>query len=284
MEIDPKLVAAARAAFPAAAKTVTLGAPLHGGACFAEPLVRVPLAMLNRHGLIAGATGTGKTKTLQLMAEQISAAGTPVFLADLKGDLSGLGVAGRERRSRHHTRQGHRLHLEAGRLPDRAREPHRPARRPAARHRLVVRTAPARQGARPERDPDERAGDGLQVLRRPRPLAARLPGSPRRPAASHRRRRRRAQGLRRHVEGERRGAAARDGRARSARGARLLRRARVRARGPPAGRARRPRSRHRPRARRRAGQARALLDLHDVDAGHGSTPRCRRSATSSSRS
>jgi hypothetical protein len=50
--------------------------------------------MLNRHGLIAGATGTGKTKTLQLMAEQISAAGTPVFLADLKGDLSGLGVAG----------------------------------------------------------------------------------------------------------------------------------------------------------------------------------------------
>jgi len=50
--------------------------------------------MLNRHGLIAGATGTGKTKTLQLMAEQISASGTPVFLADLKGDLSGLGAQG----------------------------------------------------------------------------------------------------------------------------------------------------------------------------------------------
>ena len=94
MEIDPELVEAARAAFPAAPKTVTLGAPLHGRACFPEPLVRVPLAMLNRHGLIAGATGTGKTKTLQLMAEQISAAGTPVFLADLKGDLSGLGAAG----------------------------------------------------------------------------------------------------------------------------------------------------------------------------------------------
>jgi DNA helicase HerA-like ATPase len=94
VDIDPKLVAAVRAAFPAAAKTVTLGAPIHGGACAPEPLVQVPLAMLNRHGLIAGATGTGKTKTLQLMAEQISAAGTPVFLADLKGDLSGLGVAG----------------------------------------------------------------------------------------------------------------------------------------------------------------------------------------------
>lgn len=94
MEIDPKLVAAARAAFPAGGKTVTLGAPIHGGACVPEPIVRLPLAMLNRHGLIAGATGTGKTKTLQLMAEQISAAGTPVFLADVKGDLSGLGAPG----------------------------------------------------------------------------------------------------------------------------------------------------------------------------------------------
>src|SRR5262245_62248104 len=92
--MDAKLLSAVRAAFPSSAKAVTLGAPLHGGECHPEPLVSVPLAMLNRHGLIAGATGTGKTKTLQLMAEQISAAGTPVFVADLKGDLSGLGVAG----------------------------------------------------------------------------------------------------------------------------------------------------------------------------------------------
>ncbi len=56
--------------------------------------VRIPLGMLNRHGLIAGATGTGKTKTLQLLAEQISAAGCPVFAADMKGDLAGLGAAG----------------------------------------------------------------------------------------------------------------------------------------------------------------------------------------------
>jgi DNA helicase HerA-like ATPase len=54
--------------------------------------VRVPIAMLNRHGLIAGATGTGKTKTLQLLAEQLAAAGTPVFAADMKGDLSGIGA------------------------------------------------------------------------------------------------------------------------------------------------------------------------------------------------
>jgi DNA helicase HerA-like ATPase len=52
--------------------------------------------MLNRHGLVAGATGTGKTKTLQLLAEQLSAAGVPVFASDIKGDLSGLSVPGAE--------------------------------------------------------------------------------------------------------------------------------------------------------------------------------------------
>ena len=85
--MDEKLVAACRAAFEGAGDAVTLGAPLEGHESAPEPLVRIPLAMMNRHGLIAGATGTGKTKTLQLMAEQLSAAGVPVFLADLKGDL-----------------------------------------------------------------------------------------------------------------------------------------------------------------------------------------------------
>src|SRR5258708_18245827 len=56
--------------------------------------IRIPLAMLNRHGLIAGATGTGKTKTLQLLAEQLSAAGVPVFVSDVKGDLGGLAMPG----------------------------------------------------------------------------------------------------------------------------------------------------------------------------------------------
>src|SRR4051794_7968924 len=56
--------------------------------------IRIPMGMLNRHGLVAGATGTGKTKTLQLMAEQLSAAGVPVFAADIKGDLSGLATPG----------------------------------------------------------------------------------------------------------------------------------------------------------------------------------------------
>ena len=66
-----------------------------------EAAVRIPLAMVNRHGLVAGATGTGKTKTLQLMAEQLSAAGVPVLAADIKGDLSGIARAGRGRRQGH---------------------------------------------------------------------------------------------------------------------------------------------------------------------------------------
>lgn len=56
--------------------------------------VRIPLAMMNRHGLVSGATGTGKTKTLQLIAEQLSANGVPVVMADIKGDLSGLSRQG----------------------------------------------------------------------------------------------------------------------------------------------------------------------------------------------
>jgi DNA helicase HerA-like ATPase len=56
--------------------------------------VKIPLALGNRHGLIAGATGTGKTRTLQLMAEQLSQNGVPVFLADIKGDLSGFAQPG----------------------------------------------------------------------------------------------------------------------------------------------------------------------------------------------
>ena len=53
--------------------------------------------MANRHGLIAGATGTGKTVTLRVMAEQFSALGVPVFLADVKGDLSGMAKEGGDR-------------------------------------------------------------------------------------------------------------------------------------------------------------------------------------------
>src|SRR5260221_14726832 len=68
---------------------IELGQAVHDGALVHEAIVKVPLKMMNRHGLIAGATGTGKTRTLQGLAEQLSAAGVSVFLADVKGDVSG---------------------------------------------------------------------------------------------------------------------------------------------------------------------------------------------------
>ncbi|MFF5974880.1 helicase HerA-like domain-containing protein [Streptomyces sp. NPDC012769] len=73
-----------------------LGALLWDGTCHPDARVRIPLPVLNRHGLVAGATGTGKTKTLQLIAEQLSAQGVPVFLADIKGDVSGISAPGED--------------------------------------------------------------------------------------------------------------------------------------------------------------------------------------------
>src|SRR5918997_5335435 len=72
-----------------------LGTVVVDGAVDPGARVRIPLATINRHGLVAGATGTGKTKTLQGIAEQLSAAGVPVVLADVKGDLSGLSAPGK---------------------------------------------------------------------------------------------------------------------------------------------------------------------------------------------
>ena len=69
---------------------LTFGAGMRGEEAVPSVQVRVPLAMMNRHGLVAGATGTGKTKTLQVLAEQLSDAGVPVFISDIKGDISGL--------------------------------------------------------------------------------------------------------------------------------------------------------------------------------------------------
>ncbi len=71
-----------------------LGCPMLDGEILSEVRVGLPLSTANRHGLVAGATGTGKTKTLQILAGQLSAAGVPVFVADVKGDLTGLAVPG----------------------------------------------------------------------------------------------------------------------------------------------------------------------------------------------
>lgn len=73
---------------------ITLGAGMLNGEAQQNAEVRIPLKTLNRHGLIAGATGTGKTVSLQVLAEQFSLKGIPVVLMDLKGDLSGLAAEG----------------------------------------------------------------------------------------------------------------------------------------------------------------------------------------------
>jgi uncharacterized protein len=75
-------------------QALELGSVVVNGTADPTAQVRIPLATVNRHGLVAGATGTGKTKTLQVIAEQLSAAGVPVMMADVKGDLSGLSRPG----------------------------------------------------------------------------------------------------------------------------------------------------------------------------------------------
>ena len=94
---DP-MVATAQAGYTFTGPSLEIGALVTGTAQASQPVpecgIRVPISMLNRHGLVAGATGTGKTKTLQLLAEQLSTAGVPVFVADIKGDLSGLSQPG----------------------------------------------------------------------------------------------------------------------------------------------------------------------------------------------
>jgi DNA helicase HerA-like ATPase len=82
------------AGYDTEAPSVVVGSVVIDRTADRTALVRIPLAMFNRHGLVAGATGTGKTKTLQVLAEQLSAAGVPVFMPDIKGDLTGLAVPG----------------------------------------------------------------------------------------------------------------------------------------------------------------------------------------------
>lgn len=73
---------------------LNMGALLIDGEPKPEAQIRLPIGMLNRHGLVAGATGTGKTRTLQLMSEQLSENGVSVFITDVKGDLTGMMTPG----------------------------------------------------------------------------------------------------------------------------------------------------------------------------------------------
>jgi hypothetical protein len=93
-EVKPSAAKEIAAGYATSGRAVELGAVVVGDQVDSEAHVRIPLSMINRHGLVAGATGTGKTKTLQLIAEQLALAGVPAVLADMKGDLSGLSQPG----------------------------------------------------------------------------------------------------------------------------------------------------------------------------------------------
>lgn len=90
MASSAEFTAAMQAGYTFEGEAIELGGPLFRNECPPGTGVRLPLRMMNRHGLIAGATGTGKTKTLQVLAEQLSLKGVPTLLMDIKGDLSGL--------------------------------------------------------------------------------------------------------------------------------------------------------------------------------------------------
>jgi uncharacterized protein len=78
-------------------ESIILGGALFEGVAVSDAHVKVPLKTLNRHGLIAGATGTGKTKTIQVLSEQLSSFGIPVLMMDIKGDFSGIAKEGEEK-------------------------------------------------------------------------------------------------------------------------------------------------------------------------------------------
>jgi DNA helicase HerA-like ATPase len=77
--------------------SITIGAAVLDGEVISSAPVKIPLKTLNRHGLIAGATGTGKTKTIQVLSEQLSSFGIPVLMMDIKGDFSGIAKEGTEK-------------------------------------------------------------------------------------------------------------------------------------------------------------------------------------------
>ena len=94
MEAKEKFIEEIKSAYSFKGEYITLGGTLFNGECISDLFVNIPLKTLNRHGLIAGATGTGKTKTLQIICEQLSLKSVPVLVMDIKGDLSGIAKPG----------------------------------------------------------------------------------------------------------------------------------------------------------------------------------------------
>jgi MoxR-like ATPase len=89
-----KFIVSINTSYSVPGSSIYLGAGVLDGEIIAEAKVNLSLKMMNRHGLVSGATGSGKTRTLQLLAEQLSAAGVSVFMPDMKGDVSGMAKHG----------------------------------------------------------------------------------------------------------------------------------------------------------------------------------------------
>src|SRR5687768_13766957 len=89
-----KFIESIKAGYTFKGESVKIGAGVLDGEVVPGADIHLPLKTMNRHGLIAGATGTGKTKTLQMISEALSNASVPVLLLDIKGDLSGIAVPG----------------------------------------------------------------------------------------------------------------------------------------------------------------------------------------------
>ena len=94
MASKEEFIQAIKSGYTFKGEAVQIGAAMLDGEVLSEAPILLPLKTMNRHGLIAGATGTGKTKTLQMMSEFLSDASVPVLLLDIKGDLSGIAATG----------------------------------------------------------------------------------------------------------------------------------------------------------------------------------------------
>ena len=92
--LKEKFIQAIQSGYTFKGNSILLGSAILNGDQETGCQVRIPLKTMNRHGLIAGATGTGKTKTLQVIAEELSLAGVPTLVMDIKGDLSGIAATG----------------------------------------------------------------------------------------------------------------------------------------------------------------------------------------------
>jgi len=117
MSNKEKFIAEVEKGYTFEGESITIGGGLYDKEAVTNSLVKIPLSTLNRHGLIAGATGSGKTKTLQILAEQLSAKSVPVLLMDIKGDLSGIAAAsaGHPKIDERHAKIG--IPFEAGTSP-----------------------------------------------------------------------------------------------------------------------------------------------------------------------